>query len=83
MVEHSVTILLPHPYITSTAIFEYDVVVVIGLELPFVKFLVFFQELAGLNGIRSQHDNLAPAHIGHDERIFFVRVCFNQTVKIV
>ena len=83
MAKHGIPVPSPHPYIAAAAIFEDDVVVVIGLELPFVKFLVLFKELAGLNGIRSQHDNLAPAHIGHDERIFFVRVCFNQTVKIV
>ena len=78
MAEHGIPVLPPHPYIAAAAIFEDDVVVVIGLELPFVKFLVLFQELTGLDGIRGQHDNLAPAHIDHDERILFVRVCFCQ-----
>ena len=40
MAEHGIPVLPPHPYIAAAAIFEDDVVVVIGLELPFVKFLV-------------------------------------------
>ena len=53
MVEHSVTILLPHPYIASTAVFERDIIVVIGLEFPLVELFILFHILIGLDGIGS------------------------------